>query len=140
MWMVYAAGSAVSAALVAIFGKLGLQGVDPTLATIIRSVIMAGVLIMAGFAFGVYDKLALASFGGRAWAFIILSAMAGAASWLFYFIALKAGPASGVSVIDKMSVVLVIIFAALWLGESLTARSALGIVFTVLGTLLILFK
>lgn len=140
MWVLYAAGSAVAAAGVAIFGKLGLKDVDPTLATIIRGVVMALILIAAGFLFKKFEGFSLSSFSGKAWVFILLSAIAGAASWILYFVALKTGPASAVAVLDKMSVVLVILFAALFLGEALTAKSVLGIVLTIAGTLLILFK
>lgn len=138
--MLYAAGSAVAAALVAIFGKIGLKEVDPTLATIIRGVFMAAVLVLAGFLFRKYEGLTLASLSGKAWLFIFLSALAGALSWLLYFIALKTGPAGAVAVIDKFSVVFVLLFAALFLGEAITYKSALGIVLTVIGALLIIFK
>lgn len=140
MWMLYATGSAVAAAAVAIFGKIGLKGIDPTLATIVRGVVMAAILILGGFLFKKFDGFSITSFGGRAWLFILLSALAGASSWVLYFIALKSGPASAVAVIDKMSVVLVILLAALFLGEALTVKSILGIVLTIAGTLLILFK
>lgn len=140
MWIFYAAGSAVAASLVAIFGKIGLKDVDPTLATIIRSVFMAAVLVLAGFVFRKFEGLTIASMSGKAWLFIMLSAAAGAASWVLYFIALRTGPASAVAVIDKFSVVLVILFAALFLSESLTWKSILGIVLTIIGSLLILFK
>ncbi|MEK7201387.1 MAG: EamA family transporter [Patescibacteria group bacterium] len=140
MWVLFAAGSAVAAAAVAIFGKLGLKDVDPTLATIIRGVVMALILIAAGFLFKKFEGFSLSSFSGKAWIFILLSALAGAASWILYFVALKTGPASAVAVLDKMSVFLVILFAALFLGEALTMKSALGIILTVAGTLLILFK
>lgn len=140
MWMLYAAGSAIAAAMVAIFGKIGLQGIDPTQATIVRGVVMAIILVLGGLVFGKFSGFSFAMLGGRAWIFILLSAFAGAASWLLYFIALQSGPASAVAVIDKMSVVLVILLAAVFLGEALTVKSALGIVLTVAGTLLIIFK
>ncbi len=140
MWILYASGSAVAASLVAIFGKIGLQGIDPTQATIVRGVIMALVLVLGGLVFGKFAGFSLAMLGGRAWLFIVLSALAGAASWLLYFIALQSGPASAVAVIDKMSVVLVILFAAFFLSESLTVRSMLGVFLTIVGTLLIIFK
>lgn len=140
MWMLYAAGSAVAAAGVAIFGKIGLKEIDPTLATIIRGVVMAVLLVAAGFVFRKFEGFNPLAVSGRAWLFIFLSALAGAASWVLYFVALKAGPVSAVAVLDKMSVVLVIVFAALFLGEALTPKSALGIVLTIAGTLLILFK
>lgn len=140
MWVLYALGSAVAASLVAIFGKIGLQGVDPTQATIIRGVVMAAILVLGGLAFGKLSGLNLAALTGRTWVFILLAALAGAASWLLYFIALQAGPASAVAVIDKMSVVFVILLAGLFLGEALTLRSVLGILLTVAGSLLIIFK
>ncbi len=101
---------------------------------------MALILIAAGFLFKKFEGFSLSSFSGKAWVFILLSAFAGAASWILYFVALKTGPASAVAVLDKMSVVLVILFAALFLGEALTAKSVLGIILTIAGTLLILFK
>lgn len=140
MWVVYALGSAIAASLVAIFGKVGLSGIDPTQATIVRGVIMAAVLVLGGLMFGKLAGLDVSMFGGRAWTFIFLSALAGAASWILYFIALQAGPAGAVAVIDKLSVVFVLILAAVFLGEAITMKSGIGIVLTVLGTLLILFK
>lgn len=140
MWMLYASGSAVAASLVAVFGKIGLQNVDPTQATIVRGVVMALILVLGGLVFGKLTGLSVGTFGGRAWVFILLSALAGAASWLLYFLALQSGPTSAVAVIDKMSVVLVIILAAIFLGESFTVRSMWGIVLTIAGALLIVFK
>ncbi len=140
MWMVYAGGSAIAAACVAIFGKLGLKDIDPTLATIVRAVVMALLLVVAGLLFKKFEGVSLTSIGSKAWMYIFLSALAGAVSWVLYFVALRTGPVSAVAVIDKLSVVLVIVFAALFLGEAMTLKSALGVVLTVAGTLLILFK
>ncbi len=140
MWMLLAAGSAVAAALVAIFAKIGLKDVDPTLATIVRGVIMAAILVVAGFAFGKFNGFDPSSWSGKAWLYIVLAALAGAASWVLYFMALKAGPASAVAVIDKMSVVIVILAAALFLGEAFTWKTAVGVVLTVIGTVLIVLK
>jgi transporter family protein len=140
MWIAYALGSAATAALVSIFGKIGLQQVDPTQATVIRGVIMAAILAFGGIAFGKFAGFSFASLGGKAWIFIALSGLAGAASWLLYFIALQQGPAGAVAVIDKLSVVLVLLLAAVFLGEALTVRSGLGLLLTVAGTLLIIFK
>lgn len=139
MWILYAIGSAVTAALVAVFGKIGLKDADPTLATILRGVVMALFLVIAGAALRKFSAVSFSSIDGKAWFFILLSALAGAASWLLYFLALKDGPASAVAVIDKLSVVLVVIIAALFLGETFTLRTAAGIVLTVVGTLFILF-
>lgn len=140
MWIIYACGSAIAASLVAIFGKIGLQGVDPTLATIVRGVIMAIILVLAGLVFKKFQGLDWSAIGGNAWMYIFLSALAGASSWVLYFLALRTGPASAVAVLDKFSVVLVIILAAVFLGETLTVRSIFGILFTIAGSLLILFK
>ncbi len=140
MWMLYAAGSALAAAAVALFAKVGLKEVDPTLATIIRGVVMAVLLVAAGFALKKFDGFNPLAVGGRTWAFIFLSAFAGAASWLLYFIALKSGPVSAVAVIDRMSVVVIILFAALFLGEAFTLKSVLGILLIMAGTLFIVFK
>jgi len=140
MWIIYAIGSAILAALVGIFGKLGLKEVDPTQATIVRSLVMAAILFFGGLVFGKLSNFSFSLFSGRAWFFIFLSALAGAASWLLYFIALKAGPASSVAVIDKLSVVILVVLAAVFLGEALTLKSTLGIFFIFAGSLLVLFK
>lgn len=140
MWILYASGSAVAAALVAIFGKIGLKDVDATQATIVRGVVMAAILVLAGLLFRKFDGFTLDTYTSKAWLFILLSALAGALSWVLYFVALKTGPAGAVAVLDKMSVVFVIILAAVLLGETLTYKSVLGLILTVAGTLLILFK
>lgn len=140
MWILYASGSAVAAALVAIFGKIGLKDVDATQATIVRGVVMAAILVLAGLLFRKFDGFTLDTYTSKAWLFILLSALAGALSWVLYFVALKTGPAGAVAVLDKMSVVFVIILAAVFLGETLTYKSVLGLILTVAGTLLILFK
>ena len=138
--MIYAALSAVGAALVAIFAKIGLKDVDSTVATIVRGVIMAIILVLGGLVFGKFKGFSLSDFSGKAWLFIILAAFAGAASWIFYFIALKGGPASAVAVIDKMSVVLVILLAAIFLGEAFTVKTAIGTILVALGGILIVLK
>ncbi len=138
--MLYAAGSAVCAALVSIFGKIGLKSVDPVLATILRGVVMGGLLVAAGFALKKFQALGSGAVDGKAWLFILLSAAAGAASWVLYFTALKLGPAGAVAVIDKMSVVLILILAAFVFGEAFTARSVAGIILSIAGAILIVFK
>lgn len=139
MWIVYAFGSAIAAALVAVFGKIGLKEADPTLATIVRGTVMAAFLLLAGVALRKFTALNFSTIDGKAWLFILLSALAGAASWLLYFLALKDGPAGAVAVIDKLSVVLVVVIAAIFLGEMFTWKTAIGIVLTIVGTLFILF-
>ena len=136
MWIFYALLSAVFAAGVAIFGKLGLKALDPTLATAVRSVIMAAFMISAAFALGKFNGFNLQSFTGKEWLLVAGAGIAGALSWLFYFTALKVGPATGVSAIDRLSVVFVVILAAIFLGEALTWKTAFGAVLITAGALL----
>ena len=140
MWLLYAFLSSVTAALVAIFGKLGLKDIDPTLATTVRSVIMATFLLFVSLALGKFSGFSLAAFSGREWLLITGAGVAGALSWLFYFIALKYGLATKVVVIDRLSLVFVIILAAIFLGEQLTWKSVLGAALMVAGALLITLK
>jgi transporter family protein len=135
MYIIYALASAVFASLVAIFGKIGLEKVDTTLATTIRAVIMAAILILATL---VLKKWDLSQIENKTYLFIFLAGFAGAASWLFYFLALKFGPATTVAALDRLSVVFVIIFAAMFLGESLTVKTILGGILIVLGALLLI--
>lgn len=139
MWFILALLSALTAALVAIFGKLGLKGVDATLATAVRSVIMALFLVSAAGVLGKFSGFSLASFSGKGWTYIVLAGIAGALSWLFYFWALKLGPASAVAAIDRLSIVFVVVVAALVLGEVFTKYTAAGSLLVVAGALLIAF-
>jgi len=134
MYLVFALLSAVFAALVAVFGKIGLGKVDTTLATTIRAVVMAGLLVLASL---ILKKWNLSAISNKAYLYIFLAGLAGAASWLFYFLALKIGPATSVAAVDRLSVVFVILFAALFLGESLTIKSALGGLLIVTGAVLL---
>lgn len=140
MWIIYAFISAISAALVAIFGKLGIKDIDSTFATTIRSIIMAVFLILVSVLSGKMQINSLADFSRSDWIYIILAGVAGAVSWLFYFLALKFGPASQVAVIDRLSIVFVIILSALFLNESLTWKSILGMILIATGAILIVFK
>lgn len=137
-WIPYALLAAVCAALVAIFGKIGLAKVDPTLATTLRGLIMAGFLVGAATLLGKWQGLR--GVDGRAWKWIALSGVAGALSWLFYFVALKQGPAAGVAALDRLSVVFVVLAAALFLGEAFTWRTGLGAVLIVIGALLVAWR
>lgn len=111
-WIIYALLSAAFAALVAIFGKIGIQNIDSTLATTIRAIVMAGFLIIVALSLG---KLPLLNtIHNKTLLFIILSGVAGAMSWLFYFFALKHGPVTGVAALDRLSVIFVLIFALLF--------------------------
>lgn len=138
MWIVYALFSAVFAALVAILGKSGISKIDSTLATTIRAVVMAVFLITATLSLGKFKLLHTVS--ANILFFIIASGIAGALSWLFYFLALKNGPASGVSAIDRLSVVFVFIFAIIFLAEKFTIKSLIGVTFITLGAVLMTLK
>ncbi len=135
MYLLFALLSAVFAALVAVFGKIGLGKVDTTLATAVRAVVMALLLVAAAVALKKWD---LSQITSKAYLYIFLAGLSGALSWFFYFFALKLGPATSVAAIDRLSVVFVILFAALFLGESLTLKSALGGLLIVLGAFLLI--
>ena len=144
MWILFASLSAVTAALVAIFGKLGLsENISPTIATTVRSIIMAVFLVTTvGVLVSIkkLDGFSLSAFGARDWLLIILSGVFGALSWLFYFVALKQGPASSVAAVDRLSVVFVVLLAAVFLGESLGWKAFLGAGIMILGAFLITLK
>jgi len=137
LWIIFALLSAVSAALVAIFGKIGLQGIDTNTATAIRAVIMAifliGVVIIQGKLGEVRGILS----GSRTMLFIILSGIAGALSWLFYFIALKNAKVSQIVPIDRMSVVFALVLAFIFLGEKISLKAAIGAALVVAGGIMI---
>jgi len=137
MWFLMALLSAFSAALVAIFGKLGLKNLDSTLATTIRSVIMSSFLVLVSLSLKKIEGFSFGSFSSRDWLFIILAGIAGALSWLFYFAALKLGLASHVAAIDRLSIVLVVVMAALFLGETVGWKIVLGAIMMVIGAILI---
>lgn len=134
-WIFYAVGSAVFAALVAIFGKIGLRDIDSTLAATVRAVVMALFLVVVALSFKKFSGFD--AIIGKPLFFIILSGIAGALSWLFYFFAIKTGPVSGVVAIDRTSVIFALILAALFLGESFTVKTALGGALILGGALLV---
>jgi len=134
VWIIYAIFSALFAALVAIFGKIGIAGLDSTLATTVRAVIMAVFLVVVSLFLGKTEFLS--NITSKSFLFIVASAIAGALSWLFYFVALKNGPASGVAALDRLSVVFVLLLALIFLGESLSWKSGLGAVLVTVGAIL----
>lgn len=140
MWIIYALLSAVTAALVAIFGKLGVKDLDPTLATTLRAMVMTAFLLCVAFTLQKFNGFSLSSMNGKEWLYIILAGVAGALSWLFYFVALKTGTASNVVALDRLSVVFVLLLAAIFLGEALTWQSILGGVFIFAGAILVSLK
>jgi|SRR5215831_13193049 len=134
-WLVWALSSAVFAALTAIFAKIGLEGVDSDYATLLRTLVI--VLILAAFILVSGKWQNPATLTSRSLLFLLLSGLATGASWLCYFRALKIGHATRVAPIDKLSVVLVAIFAVIVLGERPSWRDWLGIVSISFGALLL---
>jgi len=139
-WLIFALLSSVMAALVAIFGKMGLKNIDSTLATTIRSVIMAIFLVLVSFSLKKFNGFSLKSLGSKDWFLIVLAGISGALSWLFYFFALKKGPATKVVSIDRLSLIFVIILAALFLGEHFGWKTAIGALLMVAGAIFITLK
>jgi len=136
-YIILALLSALTASLVAIFGKLGLKNIDPTIATTIRSLIMAVFLVIVSLFLKRFENFSLNLFTSKDWLLIILAGISGALSWLFYFWALKFGPASHVAVIDRLSLVFVILLSALILGETFNLKVFVGMILIVLGAILI---
>ena len=134
MWLMFAILSSVFAALTSILAKVGIDGVNSNLATAIRTVV---VLIMAwGMVFMTNTQSGIAQIGRKSWIFLILSGLATGASWLCYYRALQMGNASKVVPIDKLSVVITIIMAFIFLHEDVSIKSAIGCVLIGAGTLL----
>lgn len=138
LWMLYAFGSAIFAALTAILGKVGIQGVESNLGTALRTMV---VLVMAWIMVLTTGKQKdLKSIDKRSWLFLILSGFATGGSWLFYYRALKDGQASIVVPIDKLSILVTIAFSYFVFHEKLQKRAALGLLAIVVGTLVLLIK
>ena len=134
MWMIFAVLSAVFAALTSILAKIGIEGVNSSLATAIRTIV---VVIMAwGMVFLIHAQNGLAEISKKSWIFLILSGLATGASWLCYYKALQMGDASKVVPIDKMSVVITLILAFVFLHEQFTAKSLIGCILIGAGTLI----
>ncbi len=134
MWFVLALLSAIFAALTSILAKIGIDGVNSNLATAIRTVV---VLIMAwGMVFLTNTQKGISGISTKSWIFLILSGLATGASWLCYYKALQIGDASKVVPIDKMSVVITLILAFVFLHEHITIKSVLGCIMIGIGTLL----
>lgn len=133
MWAVFAILSAVFAALTSILAKIGIDGVNSNLATAIRTVV---VVVMAwGMVFLTHTQNELSEINKKSWLFLILSGLATGASWLCYYKALQIGEASKVVPIDKLSVVITIILAFIFLHEQFNIKSLIGCVLIAAGTL-----
>lgn len=134
MWFVFALLSSVFAALTSILAKVGIDGVNSNLATAIRTAV---VLVMSwGMVFLTHTQSGISAIGKKNWLFLILSGLATGASWLCYYKALQMGNASKVVPIDKLSVVITLILAFVFLHEEFTMKSIIGCVLIGLGTLL----
>ena len=134
MWFVFALLSALFAALTSILAKVGIEGVNSTLATAIRTCV---VLAMSwGMVFLTIVQGGISSISQKSWLFLILSGLATGASWLCYYRALQIGEASKVVPIDKLSVVITLVLACVFLHERFTVKSAVGAVLITAGTLI----
>lgn len=134
MWFLLALLSAVFAALTSILAKIGISGVNSTLATAIRTVVV--VFMSWGMVFLTHAQTGIHSISPKSWLFLILSGLATGASWLCYYHALQLGEASKVVPIDKLSVVITLVLAFFFLHEQFTLKSVLGCVLIGTGTLL----
>ena len=137
-WQAWALLSASFAALTAIFAKVGVENVNSDFATFVRTVVI--VVVLGGIIAATGNWQPPGSVSARTWSFLVLSGLATGASWLCYFRALKLGDAARVAPIDKLSVVLVAVFAVLFLGERLTGPNWLGIGLIATGTVLVAYR
>jgi bacterial/archaeal transporter family protein len=137
-WQLWAILSAIFAALTAIFAKVGVEGINSDLATLIRTVVVLITLSLILFATGQFSNPGPIS--AKSWLFLLLSGLGTGASWLCYFRALKLGPATLVAPIDKLSVVLVALFGVTFLGERPSWNGWLGIALIASGAVLIAVK
>ena len=134
MWFIFALLSAVFAALTSILAKVGINGVNSNLATAIRTVVV--VIMALGMVFLTNAQNGLSGISRKSWLFLILSGLATGASWLCYYKALQIGEASKVVPIDKLSVVITLILAFIFLHETFTTKSLIGCILIGVGTLI----
>jgi len=137
-WQFWALLSAAFAALTAIFAKVGVENVNSDFATLIRTAVI--LLVIAAIVMATGQGQPLGSISGRTYLFLALSGLATGASWLCYFRALKLGQAAQVAPIDKLSVVLVAVFGAIFLGERLSAANWLGVTLIAAGAVLVAWR
>ncbi len=137
MWWIYALLSALFAALTAIFAKIGIKGVDTDLATAIRTVII--LLLAWALVFIKGSNHTLNTLTKNNWTFLILSGCATGLSWICYFKALQMGKVNQVAPVDKLSVAIAIVLAAIFLGESITLKTGIAAVLIISGTLVLIF-
>ena len=133
MWLLFAFASSLFAALTSILAKIGIEGVNSNLATALRT--MVAVIMAWGMVFLTHAQNGIFSLGRKSWIFLILSGLATGASWLCYYRALQLGDASKVVPVDKLSVVMTLILAFVFLHEDFTAKSLIGCILIGAGTL-----
>ncbi|WP_195985872.1 EamA family transporter [Clostridium sp. D33t1_170424_F3] len=132
MWILFAIGSAVFAALTSILAKIGIEGIDSNLATAIRTVVV--LLLAWGIVFATGSQAGIAHISGRSFLFLILSGLATGLSWMCYYHAIQIGPVSKVVPIDKFSVVITMVLAFLFLHEKLDLKTVIGGLLITAGT------
>jgi len=139
-WQFWAILAAFFAALTAIFAKVGVADIDSDLATLVRTIVILLVLTAILIATGKLEIVSVSNLSPRSLLFLILSGMATGASWICYFRALKLGNASQVAPIDKLSVVLVALFGALFLGEQISGMNWFGVALIGIGAVFVAMK
>ncbi|MDB5116764.1 MAG: EamA family transporter [Mucilaginibacter sp.] len=137
MWWIYALLSALFAALTAIFAKIGIKDVDTDLATAIRTVVI--IILAWAIVFVKGSNNTIGSLTRQNWTFLILSGCATGLSWICYFKALQLGKVSQVAPVDKLSVALAIVLAAVFLGETITLKTAIAALLIISGTFVLIF-
>jgi bacterial/archaeal transporter family protein len=137
MWWLYALLSAFFAALTAIFAKMGIRNMDSDLATAIRTLVIGVLAWMIALYKG--STSSIPSLDRQNWTFLVLSGLATGLSWIFYFRALQLGKVSQVAPVDKSSVAMAIILSIIFLGESLSWKTAIGAMLIIFGTLVLIF-
>ena len=136
MWAIFAILSAIFAALTSILAKIGIEGVNSNLATAVRTIV---VVLMAWFmVFITGNQNGIVDISKKSWLFLILSGLATGASWLCYYKALQLGEASKVVPIDKLSIVITIVLAFIFLGEQITLKTLIGCCLIVIGTFIMI--
>ncbi|MBW9310457.1 EamA family transporter [Fusobacterium polymorphum] len=136
MWFVFAILSSIFAALTSILAKIGIEGVNSNLATAVRTIV---VVLMAWFmVFITGNQNGIVDISKKSWIFLILSGLATGASWLCYYKALQLGEASKVVPIDKLSIVITIVLAFIFLGEQITLKTLIGCCLIVIGTFIMI--
>ncbi|WP_336019052.1 EamA family transporter [Fusobacterium polymorphum] len=136
MWFIFAILSAIFAALTSILAKIGIEGVNSNLATAVRTIV---VVLMAWFmVFITGNQNGIVDINKKSWIFLILSGLATGASWLCYYKALQLGEASKVVPIDKLSIVITIVLAFIFLGEQITLKTLIGCCLIVIGTFIMI--